>query len=257
MTEARIIFTTSGTLLRNLLPSKKYRMLAADTTALAILSIRSYRNESTKSAINRDEVRLEIPGVAYQKADRSIIHGRYLPAVFENSAEAISANRELLGYPSVFSDIEFNNSSGNEYSVTLSQGGIKWASICLHDLEDRHSMNGEHVVIDAADHGILLQRYIPGMVGIKERVQDLIILDKTSSSGNSDASGASTLRFAKTADIDVGPSIMGELLTIQYIVERLAELPVFAVKQATLETVQDYHDLSKAYAVDAIEGEAS
>ena len=258
MTVARITFNTSGTLLRNLLPTKQYCLVALDTVAPVTISVLSYRNATSQ---NRDEVRIEIPGVAYQPTDRALVRGRYLPVVFENSAQAITANREKFAFPSVFSDIEANSSAEGAYSITLSEGGTVWATLWLNGLQPQHQRNVHRNAIEGADAGLLVQRYVPGVVGIEDVVQDLVVSDDSMLPGPSDsldecgsARRVSSLRVTTTAGVDIRPGTTGELPIIHHIVARLAELPVLAIRHATLQTVEGYQDCRKAYAASAAEG---
>ncbi len=78
---------------------------------------------------------LYIHGVRYTKADGSILHGTYLPVIFENLTDTILSGREDVGYPKLYSDLDVNRSP-DSYSLKASWRGAQFAEMELQGLQD-------------------------------------------------------------------------------------------------------------------------
>jgi hypothetical protein len=242
---ASIKFKTSGTLLRNLLPNKSYSFAAEDTVAIASLMIESYRNGEWMGFNEFNRVSLEIHGINYTKPDNTVISGRYVPVAFENSADSISAARETLGYPSVFSDIDLQGTCEGSFYANLSWRGVQWAKVWLKDLATTPIPLHE-----PSPEGVLVHQHIPaitdGSLGSEKAVeQDILIVEEPSISkdgrvvngdGNSTAKDMRTLssKSSSQAGFEFAHRSRSELPTLHHIVARLSELPIFEVLGATV-----------------------
>ena len=241
---ASIKFKTSGTLLRNMLPNKFYSFAAKDTVALASLTIQSHRNVERLGFHGFDRVILEIHGINYTKADESVIPGRYLPVIFENSADVISAGREEMGYPSVFSDIDLEGTTEGAFSANLSWKGVQWAKIWLKDLAPMSAQKPTH-------EEAFVHRCIPELTDGSAKSefdvgQDILIVEEPSTSdlihitNGDDATTNGTTVSVKTlssktsshAGFEIMPHSQRELPTLHHIVSRVGELPIFDIVSA-------------------------
>lgn len=266
--KASIKFKTSATLLRTLFPNKSYSFSAKDTVAFASLSIHSYRNVKWLGFHGFHQVSLEIHGVNYTKPDGSVIHGRYIPVMFRDSADAISVGREEFGYPIVFSEIDVEGSAENSYCVNLSWNGVKWASIWLKYLRTTSSSSGVLESASLPEEGAFVHKYNPGTTDDPAEIkhnssQDLFIPDAPPSYnliklGNGEKVGQNGVKISpkefpskvsSNAGFEITARNEGELPTLYPFVNRLAELPVFEIVNASLREGEGCRDPAKAYKI--------
>jgi hypothetical protein len=227
---ASIKFKTSGTLLRNMLPHDSYSFGSKNTVVVASLTVESHRNVEWLGFHGFDRVLLSIHGVNYTKSDGSVLSASYVPVLFENSADVISAGREQTGYPSVYSDIEVDRSPGS-FSARLSWNGVTWATIWMKDLMPVSDPK-------PTSKAILVNRFISSTdggpaqkeIGVGEDV--LIEGDDTSVTGcytNGTSTSVSEVLSSKSssnAGFDILPRSQREIPTLHHIAARIGELPV-------------------------------
>lgn len=242
---ARIKFKTSGTLLRNLIPNEFYSFASKDTVAVASLTLVSHRNVEWLGNHGFDCVLLEFHGIDYTKADGTVVSGRYLPIMFENSADVISAGREDVAYPSVFSDIGVAETDDESFQADMSWKGIRWATIWLKDLKSATRQES------MTEKGVLVHRYMPAVTdeapagaGAGAIEEDILIVEDpvvhaangegTTTSGGPTSHKTLSFKSSRRAGFTINPHNQKELPTLYHIVSRLAELPIFDVVSATV-----------------------
>ena len=78
--------------------SRMHRIASPRTIrwAIASFSIRSCRNEELLGGHGFHQIFFEVHGVRYNKSDGSFVRGRYLPIIFEDSADAITFGRGVF-----------------------------------------------------------------------------------------------------------------------------------------------------------------
>ena len=240
-------FKTSATLLRTLFPNASYAFFEKDTVAVAGFSIRSH---GKAGLVGSHQVFFEVHGVSYTKSDGSRLQGRYVPIMLEDSADAISVSRETYGLPSVFSDVDVDDTSPESVRVTLSWKGVKWASLWLKDLKQEAVSPGPLPTGSFADAGAFVHKYIPHTAGrpSKDEVDaeyDILLSDYPSALTGvvdlSDMNGTTMPRPHDrlcTSSSNAGFEIMlhhnDKLPTLHHVVSRLRELPVFSIVEATV-----------------------
>lgn len=251
-TTVSIKFKTSGTLLRNLLPNTSYSFSENDTVALASFSIRSCQNVELLGGHRFHQVSFKVHGVQYKESDGSFVQGQYLPVSFEDSADAISFGREHFGYPSVFSDIDLDWVSTDYIHVNVSWKGVKWASFWIKDLKEQPSPNGTSKAGPAVEEGIFVHRYVPTATddcstGHVDAEYDIFLSNPSSSSeadennhshinGNTtDTTHERSYRSSSNAGFEIMAPEKSKLPTLHHIVDRLRELPVFDIVEATMK----------------------
>ena len=172
--------------------------------------------------------------------------------MFEDSADAISFGREHYGYPSVFSDIDIDAESPDCVHVNLSWKGVQWASFWVKDLKE-DSVSGELSNIGPvaeAEEGIFVHRYVPTTIdetstGHADAEYDVVLGDCWSSSDinnphldtndhTDSASRDGQHRTSSNAGIEILGSERDKLPTLHHIVDRLRELPIFEIVEATV-----------------------
>lgn len=261
--EARITFKTSATLLRNLFPSQSYDFAARDTVALATLCVRSQQDVPGPDSYETIEVRLEVHDVAYTQSEGSNVRARYVPVVFENSPEAICTKREELGYPSVFADIRAAATDGN-YTVSISWKGHEFATLWLRDLSPR-SADGTQCALPLPNKDVLVHRRLPKILtdtrGLGTPLdEDIVIHERAigSGQGNKETNGSlneptiareSSDATSKDAGFQFKAIDAKMIPTLHHIVNRLAELPIFGIVEATLRKGVDQQIRSRAYTI--------
>lgn len=238
-------------MLRNLFPNTSYSFSQDDTVALASFSIRICHNSELLGGHRFRQVLFEVHGVKYTKSDGSFVQGRYLPVVFEDSADSISFGREHFGYPSLFSDIDVDAEASDRVHVNLSWNGVKWASLWLKDLKTEKSSDESSQTSSIEEEGLLAHKYVPKTTddfskGNIDAEYDILLgnssssanPDKNHSHSNGNTSAASNKTFFKVSS-DAGFEIMrtekSKLPTLHHIVERLRELPIFDIVDATVK----------------------
>lgn len=226
-----IIFKTSATMLRNLLPSNRFRFESLDTVAYASLRFQTLANLDWLGGYGYHLLGFYPYNVQYTD-DAGISHrGSYMPVMFENMAEPIVSGREELGFPKVFSDIAVSRES-ETCDITMSWKGAKWCRIHLSDLqEDAHSRTLSDVVLSEK---VFVHKFLPAtgreanfpdanyvamMDPKKEALQ--VLLEKVETCDSS-------------AKIEFDACSKERLPTLLHIVSRLAELPIFELVDASI-----------------------
>jgi 2-polyprenyl-6-methoxyphenol hydroxylase-like FAD-dependent oxidoreductase len=242
-TVATIRFRTSGTLLRNLLPSAAYSFILPDTVAEASVCVQSIKNLPWLSGKGYDLVAFYFHGLQYQQQDGSVVRGSFIPVLFENLTDPILTGREELGWPKLFSDIEIRQSSDAEYQVQLSWNGVQWASISMTGLQEQAL---EQTAAQTGPEGqscVLVHKFMPTTT--RQPRREMADADYTVAVSVFPPVIRQRLR-ATTAKLSVMARSEQELPTLHPIVKRLAELPVFDILEATLDEVQGMDDFSTA-----------
>ena len=226
-------------MLRNLFPNGQYSFQDTATVAIASFSLESLRNMAWLGGGGYDLLALYIHDICYKEANGRIRNGIYCPVMFENLADPILTGREELGVPKLFSDISIskNESSG---LVKVSWRGAQWAELEWKDMQkDENASNGAPGI--GTSEGLLVHKYIPSTGGGKPDADyDILIL-------NDPASSSIRSRYtAAAANVRLEIKDLGAkaLPTLQPVIGRLAELPIYEIMGGTLTEYQGVSDLS-------------
>lgn len=237
-------------MLRNLFPNTSYSFSEDDTVALAGFSIHSHHNVELLGGHGFHQVSFEIYGVNYKKSDGSFIRGRFMPVMFEDSADAITFGREHFGYPSVFSDIDIGLGSTDSMRVNLSWKGVIWATFWLQHVKET-SVDELSQTDSILDEGVLVHKYVPGATdgGTTGHIHDEYDILLGASASRSETDEDSFITESKTtsllpqrlskssfnAGFEILPYDENKLPTLHHIVDRLRELPVFELVEAIVK----------------------
>ena len=234
-----------------MLPNSSYSFASKATVALASVTIQSFRKVEWLGGRGFNRVSLEIHGINYTKADGSVASGRYVPVVFENSADVISAEREEMGYPSVFSDIEVKETEDGSFLTNLSWDGCQCATIYLKDLtlsaapEPSHEGVFVHKCTASLASGTAKgENYIRHDILIEEESG----IDHVQSNGSLN-NGPLVSKASLHAGFEFIPHNQKELPTLHHIVDRLGELSIFEVVAATVIEADGSDKVLKASAI--------
>ncbi|KEF60633.1 uncharacterized protein A1O9_02194 [Exophiala aquamarina CBS 119918] len=253
-----ITFKTSGTLLRSLLPNKSYSFSTRDTVALASFKIQTRREVELFGNKPFERVLFEIHGLNYTKPDGTVLPVNFVPIVFENSADVITASREEFGLPSVFSDIMLEDGPNGSLSAILSWGGVQWAKFWVKDLVATPEKW-------QTSECLLVHRYLSKITdkpvrGESEIEEDILIVEQpttashlpngdNTSNGEAKADMRVNFKESSQAGIEITPHNQQELPTLHHIVSRLAELPVFGIVSAKMWVEESSKTVSKAFKI--------
>lgn len=245
-TVATITFRTSATLLRNLFPSDAYSFIRPDTVAQASVSIQSIQNLPWLGGRGYDLVMFHLHGVQYRRRDNgSTIQGSYCPVLFENLADPILSGREELGWPKLFSDIAVQQPSEAEYHAQVSWNGVQWASFSMTMLQNQNNVRKPSDSVGKKN--LLVHKYMPATTSqpCREKADaDYAVLVNASPAVVEQRTSTSAAKF------NIIPRTERELPTLHPIVNRLAELPVLEIVEATVEKVLGMDDFSTTARID-------
>ena len=261
---ATIKFKTSATLLRTLFPNSSYRFTNLDTVALASFSVQTLKNLPWLAGGSYDLLGFYFHDVQYTTRSGETLHGSYCPVMFENLTDPILSGREELGLPKVFSDISITagGDEGSSNEARISWRGAEWAKFVWKGLEE-HSQTATSAAdgtngnvdgdqpshSDTDSQGLFVHKCVP--------VSDMADREKRRADAEYDVflpsffgtvGGSKTTKIHKAANAEFKIEDLGfkKLPTLHHVVERLAELPVIEVVEATIIEAEGLGDLSGA-----------
>ena len=246
---ASIKFRTSRTLLQNLFPTRQFKFSSPATNVLATFSVATLNNLEWLGGKGYSYFGLYIHGVEYEGKDGKITKGDYLPILFEDLADPILSGREELGMPKLWSELNVQHENGSgEWRMTAGWLGEQFSTMRISELEEATGQGSPSLV--AKDEGLLWYKYIPGsgIVAHEEKVRQ------------ADAEYAMFLPYAEEAKVQKTVERMWKgkgsiefdaldakkLPTLHYIVDRLAEIPVYEVVEAKIAAGRGVSDVGSA-----------
>lgn len=231
-------FKTSRSLLENLLPRKFLSFVVLGDFANASFVHTKRLNVSWLGGQSYSELAFYIHDVQAVQSNGSILSGSFLAIVFVNSPDAITSDREALGIPKVFCDLEITPEimdfkvddlgESSSYSLRASWQGLCFMEIQVQDL----------VAIKTAEEGhddsdpIFTHRYIPALGNKGKPLADSIVC---LSSTLPQSVKRLEMRMAAGSKADIKWNGCDEytLPTLHPIISRLSELAVLEVVEAT------------------------
>lgn len=249
-------FKTSRTLLLNLLPRHFISFVGPGSIAQVSFSHTTFSNVSWLGGQGYDELGFYVHGVQCTKADGSNLPGSFLAVMFTNAADAIANDREELGIPKIFCDLEAKREDSSKYAVKASWRGTEFAEIRLHDqvngfsVAKTSSTNGSRNDAVEAVPSVFTHRYIPAVANKGKPIADCIVClptnsDRSRNEEMTDRAGS----FGAT--IKWNAHNEQRLPTLHHIVQRLAELPIYEiVKTTVIEGVSGTRIHEDAYVVE-------
>lgn len=237
-----IKFKSSRTLLENLLPAHLLTFASPGSVVVASFSHTAFSNVDWLGGQAYDEFGFYIHGVQCTKEDGSSCPGTFLAVLFVNSADAIARDREDLGIPKLFCELQAQH-EGAGYSLKASWQGTQFADMRLHDLAEPVD---EPLEKEVDTDPVFTHRYIPAVGNKGKAIADCIVcLPTAKPSGSSEEKE----RRAAKADINWTVHDGNTFPTLHHIVARLAEVPIFEVVKATLTAGVSAPKYDDAYVV--------
>lgn len=247
-TTASIKFKTSRTVLQNLFPPgrSEYSFKSPGTVAYASFSQTTLNNMDWLGGGGYNHIGLYIHGVQYKKSDGTTVTGTYMPILFENLADPIISGREELGMPKVYSAIDVFRRK-ESYNIKTSWQGANWGSFSLSGLKPIDPAS--EAPAESGDEGILVHRYIPStgkdQKGIAEA--DYAVIDRFDAANPKPT--VEKVWKAERAEFEIQGRGWEELPTLQHIVGRLAEVPVYEILEGRVVEGRGVGDVRGARAV--------
>ena len=262
---ATIKFQTSATLLRTLFPNPSYRFVKSDTVAHASFSVQTLKNLPWLAGGSYDLLALYIHDVKYTKHSGESVQGSFCPVMFENLADPILSGREELGFPKLFSDINISDTE-TDSKARISWRGAEWAELQWSGLEEpakgyessagfaNGQTDGEQYGPgDENSQGLFVHKCVP-VSDMRDRQKqradteyDLFFPSWFGAVGDPNTIKR---RKAKHAKLQIRNLGFQKLPTIHHIVERLAEVPLFEVVEATIVEAKGVADTLGAQRLD-------
>ncbi|KAF1933856.1 FAD binding domain-containing protein [Didymella exigua CBS 183.55] len=258
---ASVKFKSSRTVLQNLFPTEKLKFASQDTVVYASFSATQLDNLEWLGGRGYSHFGLYIHGVQYTKDNGETTTGTYLPILFENLADPILSGREELGFPKLFADLTIEHDEANNWSLSASWMGSRFASLTLSDPSEPLD-NGAAGATPApaqapapAEEGLFFHKHIPatGSIGSKERGQADVsytaFLPNDLDAKTVERKVAKTLN-AKDAHILFDALDWKALPTLHHVIARLQEVPVYEVVEARIVEGTGVSDVSAVQRVE-------
>ncbi|CAI7600515.1 unnamed protein product [Penicillium discolor] len=246
-TTASIKFKTSRTVLQNLFPPgrKGWRFTSPDTIAYASFSQTTLNKMEWLGGSGYSHIGLYIHGVEYVKDDGSVIHGTYLPILFESLTDPIVSGREELGMPKLYTSVDVYRRS-NSYRIRTGWEGALWGNFLLEDLVEVDPSTTTGALSGEADAGILAYKYLPksGRANKNIPAEEYAIFDPFSKAVPTPK--PQRVYTTNKASIQIDALDWQQLPTLYHIISRLAEVPVFEIMGAKVVEGQGVPDVSGA-----------
>ena len=234
-----IVFKTSRTLLENLLPNDSMNFEGLGSVAYASFSNVTWSRVSWLGGHSYDQFGFYIHNVHLTKKPEVL--GSFLAVLFVSSPDALVYDREDLGIPKLFCDLQCEQ-EGNSYRLNASWRGIDFAEVTLLGVtEDAAGLNAKKV-----RSALFTHRYIPSLVdNDKADVNQIVCLPR----GQFYQEGQETVMHASKANFKFTTHDRKTLPTLSHIVTRLAELPILEVTEASVMKGTGYPNYEGAYSV--------
>jgi hypothetical protein len=238
-----IRFKTSRTYLQTLFPTLAFSFATPGTVAEATFRVESVDKLNWLGGGGYNSFGLWIHGVQYTKQDGSKIYGAYLPVIFESLSDSIMADREELGMPKLFCDIEVHNRNRSTRVVCSWRGAtfatLEWENLTEGSSELNAEPRDNQPAVDPrfppppSEKGLLIYRYIPavGKRGVADAEYPVFIPNK----GSSVESRVMRTFKAKSAKVNISAGDWDALPTIHHIADALSEVPIYSVVEAKIE----------------------
>ena len=247
-TTVKIRFETSRTLIKNLLPPgvSKFDFENPGTVSICTLTHTALKGSSDQHST----ISLYLHNVKYTAADGTATSGLYVPAMFDDLAEAVVRDREVLGLPKVYTKISHEHDT-EQYHIRMESSGKTWASITLRNLKQtpppqsaissRAALTGNE-----DDNSIIAWRTMP------------IIQHKNSEQQSLQSEAFPVVAFWEESEkisvkerwtstdvtVEFNSWDAQTLPTLHETAKRLAEIPIFRVFEADVLFGEGYPDFS-------------
>lgn len=229
-------FQTSSSLLVNLLPRTFLNLAVPGDLANASFVLTKHLNVSWLGGQSYSELAFYVHDVQCIKSDGSNLSGSFLAIVFVNSPDAVTGDREALGIPKIFCDLELaaegkDLENSSSYSLRASWQGLLFLEIQVQDLGPIRTSEKPLKEDDTADP-VLTHRYIPALGNKGKPLADSIVcLPRILPQ-----SVRTEVRIAAGSKADIKWNGSDEYThpTLHHIIGRLSELTVLAIIEATL-----------------------
>lgn len=265
-TVASIRFKTSRTYLQNLFPTARFSFTTPGTIVQASIVCCSLHNMAWLGGSGYNHCGLYVHGVQYETGGGEVIHGTFLPFLFEDLVDPIITGRAELGAPKLGCTIDISVDAHSR-TVKLSWRGVPFMALEWKALDKVSQPIGQNEPPATApkpnpDNGILMYRYVPAVGGPGKADAEYAVfepyplLPATSTSVDSKGhleSGGNRIEIgnsmrsdliAKSARLECLPGDWESLPTLHHLAKWCSEMPVYEVLEATVKEVPYVGDCS-------------
>ncbi|KAM3471265.1 hypothetical protein MY5147_005943 [Beauveria neobassiana] len=224
---------------QNLLPNSSFSFQSPDSVAFASYVHTSLQNLDWLGGKGYDYVAFLLHGIVYRKKDGSTVTGSFVAVMWENLTDPILTGREELGCPKLFCDIGVQQNASSYLMEASWAGGAPFLKLQMEGMRDKQ-------VSEARDDGALFfYKYIPatGRPGVADVAHPVCVPNLICRTIN-------RVQTARTANVIFDPLDEERLPTLNHIVGRLAEIPLFELAEASVAEGVDVQDLSTAYRIE-------
>ena len=260
-----IKFNTSRTLLQNLFPTEQFTFASPATVVQASFACTTLDKMAWLAGGGYSHCGLYIHGAQYKKRDGSTVNGTLCSVLFEDLSDPIITGREELGMPKLFCSIN-PELKGSKARISMHWRGAKFGELEWNDLSDpitpKRSPNGGNFTAGnfgtdgetanffgvPKDEGILTHRYIPA-VGKRGKADaeytcHMPNIEKSEERIVENCQTTKNARFNFTTSQAVG------FETVRHIADRLSEIPIFSIVEATVESGRGVEDVGNTVRIE-------
>jgi hypothetical protein len=242
---ASVKFKTSRTLLQNLLP-EGLEFASADTIAYATFAATQLNDLEWLGGRGYSHFGLYMHGIKHIKANGETVTGTYVPVLFENCADSILSDREELGLPKFFAELNVKQDD-KKWALDAGWMSSKFCTMTLSGLEEHAVTNGVTPAPFPSlpkDEGLLFHKYnASGKQQGPADVEYTAFLPGTENAKTVDRKVERKLK-TNSASISFDALDWKALPTLHHVVKRLEEIPVYEVYEAKVEEGTGVNDLS-------------
>lgn len=201
---------------------------------------------------------LYLHGVQYKKRSGEVLHGTFLPILFENLTDPIITGREEIAAPKWGCDIDVVQ-TGDSRNVKLSWRGAIFVEMDFNGLQDGEPpAEIEHTLPKPRpDNGMFMYRYVPAVGEPGKADAEYAVFEEFPQPTDQASTGEgldskfsqknmTSTKTARSANIKITPGDWDSLPTLHHVAEGWSQVPVYQILEATVKEVPHVGDVRAA-----------
>lgn len=235
----RISFRSSRTYLQTLLPPG-LAFASPATNVFASISCTAFENLAWLGGGGHNTLSLRLHGICHTGLDGSKVFGAYIPVLFDNLPEAVTIDRQAIGSPKLFADIDIQSSADGAV-ISLQSRGQEFGHFEINGLRkddssiDSSALQPPKLPVGPPtppEEGGFTYRYVPS-VGHPAKADAEYVVFHPNAEKDHKVSTSETM-VATSANIAFQPQDFERLPTLHNVARVLAELPVYGIEKAIM-----------------------
>ena len=233
LTTYRISFRSSRTYLQTLLPPG-LAFTSPATNVFASISCTAFEDLRWLGGDGHNTLSLRLHGICHTGTDGSRIFGAYIPVLFDNLPEAVTIDRQAIGSPKLFADIDINHSHDGVV-IVLKSHGVEFARFDINGLKNDDSESAQEPPKPAMgppappEEGGFTYRFIPSVDPTGKSDAEYVVFHPNTDK-DKETSKTATMT-ANSASIHFQPMDPQRLPTLFNVAKVLAEVPVYGIEK--------------------------